>query len=247
MNKDIVLKKKVLVIILVATVIVLAVTAGVFTVAGGTFDVIKKGALVSFEKLLNSDVISIKIDDELKGYSLSAPDGSARFFWSSDENSVYDVMLEFDAEPFLQAGLDEKKLPANYVLNGGKLFTGIKYGEPEQKNKSTSHLEADTSGAFSAFEKFVKNHREKIAFHAAMNHFNVDLGSGNLFEWAQDMSVNDKDIVFALNPQVLIEAGVEPEKVAGWSYEAVPAGHSSAGDGTSSETVMKFLKPFDLE
>ncbi len=39
------------------------------------------------------------------------------------------------------------------------------------------------------------------------------LGNGNMFEWAKDMQKNDKDIVFVLNPQPFIDAGVDPAKV----------------------------------
>jgi hypothetical protein len=62
-----------------------------------------------------------------------------------------------------------------------------------------------------------------------------------MFEWASDMSTNDKDIVFVLNPEPLIAAGVDPNAVEGWTYSAV----SVDVDGKPTE-VYKFLKAFDL-
>lgn len=41
------------------------------------------------------------------------------------------------------------------------------------------------------------------------DHYGIDLGGGYVFEWAMNMSKNDKDIAFALNPQVFIDAGAE--------------------------------------
>jgi F420-0:gamma-glutamyl ligase-like protein len=81
-----------------------------------------------------------------------------------------------------------------------------------------------------------------------MDHFNIDLGGGNLFEWAKDMEKmgdaggsQDKDIVFALNPEPFESAGVDLENVDGWAYAQVPV-HV---DGVPAE-VWKLLKPFDL-
>lgn len=195
-----------------------------------------KEAVTSFDKVLNTEEISITADEVNKGWSLEAPDSSVRFIWSEDYSSspFYDVMLEIDAKPFLDAGLDPEKLPENYVLYDGKLIIGVKYGE-------NNFTYAEGSTPLSAFENLEKYYRSEIGYHASMGHYNVSLGDGNLFEWAQDMTTNDKDIVFAMNPVPLIDAGVDPEQVDGWSYAEVPVGH-----GKSSETVWKFLKPFDL-
>ena len=195
-----------------------------------------KEAVTSFDKVLNTEEISITADEVNKGWSLEAPDSSVRFIWSEDYSSspFYDVMLEIDAKPFLDAGLDPEKLPENYVRYDGKLIIGVKYSE-------NNFTYAEGSTPLSAFENLEKYYRSEIGYHASMGHYNVALGDGNLFEWAQDMTTNDKDIVFAMNPVPLIDAGVDPEQVDGWSYAEVPVGH-----GKSSETVWKFLKPFDL-
>lgn len=82
--------------------------------------------------------------------------------------------------------------------------------------------------------------RDIIGYHSAMRHFNYSMGGGS-FEWAQDMYDNHMDIVFALSPDALTAAGVDPEKVEGWSYSSVEM-HS---DGKTVEEMM-FLKSFDL-
>jgi hypothetical protein len=83
--------------------------------------------------------------------------------------------------------------------------------------------------------------RELLGYHAEMDHYNLDLG-GAVFEWAKDMSANDKDIVFALDPAPLIAAGVDPEAVEGWAYTQVPAMR-----GGKAVQVWKFLKTFNLQ
>lgn len=82
--------------------------------------------------------------------------------------------------------------------------------------------------------------RSILGYHAAMGHFNLTFGEGS-FEWAADMSENDKDIVFALMPQAFIDAGVNPDGVQGWSYAKVEM-HM---DGKTVEELL-FLKPYNL-
>jgi hypothetical protein len=76
----------------------------------------------------------------------------------------------------------------------------------------------------------------------AMDHYGVNLGGGNLFEWAKDLAANDKDIVFVLDPAPLIAAGADPARVAGWTFAKVTVDDEN---GKPLE-VDKLLKPFDL-
>ncbi|MDR3271074.1 MAG: hypothetical protein LBT32_06180, partial [Peptococcaceae bacterium] len=101
----------------------------------------------------------------------------------------------------------------------------------------------------SSFEHIVNQYRTAIGYHTSLDHYNVNLGDGNLFEWAKDLRTNgtsqedqDKDIVFVLNPEPLIAAGVNPEQIAGWAYAQVTVDV----DGKPTE-VWKLLKPFNLQ
>lgn len=82
--------------------------------------------------------------------------------------------------------------------------------------------------------------RSILGYHTAMGHFNFTFKEGS-FEWAADMSDNDKDIVFALKPQAFIDAGVDPDGVRGWSYSKVEM-HM---DGKTVEELL-FLKPYNV-
>jgi poly-D-alanine transfer protein DltD len=57
------------------------------------------------------------------------------------------------------------------------------------------------------------------------------------------MNTNDKDIVFVLNPQAFIEAGVDPSKVEGWVFGKVPVEDANGRKFDAD----KFLKPFNLK
>jgi hypothetical protein len=219
----------------------------------GALDVVGKESISSFEKILNTIPNEVAKDETNVGWSLTAPDDSVRFIWSEDYSKapLHDVMLEFDAQPFLDSGLDPSKLPENYVfyegdamggMGGKMLMVGTNLGDDV-----LTYNGAPT--ALSAYEQIVNRYRDNINYHTTLDHYGVKLGDGNMFEWAKDMDTNsydngiqDKDTVFVLNPEPLIAAGVDPTKADGWVYAQVPIEE----DGKTTD-VWKFLKPFDLQ
>ena len=221
-----------------------------------SLDVVGKESVASFDAVLKAipDKVSANTnEDEVSfGWSLSAPDDSAWFIWSEDYSATfpYDLMIEFDAQPFLDAGLDPDRLPYEYTFYE-KYFFGSSGSNPDSSRKmlvigkKLGNDKPNYSGeptALAAYEQIVKKYRDSIGYHTQLDHYGVDLGGGNMFEWAKDMSTNDKDIVFVLNPEPLIAAGVDPEAVEGWLFAKVTADI----DGKPAETD-KLLKPFNLK
>ncbi|WP_062428460.1 hypothetical protein [Treponema endosymbiont of Eucomonympha sp.] len=201
--------------------------------ACGRLDVVGAGSKAAFGAVL--DALPAAADGETGGWALSAPDGSAAFIWQPALGAArYDALLAFDAAPFLAAGLDAARLPANIAVSGGRLLAGDSFGVD-------SHGQGEAT-PLSSYERILKLKRERIGYHTALDHYNVDVGGGNLFEWAKDMSANDKDIVFALNPAPFREAGVDPNRVEGWVFAKVPA---EDANGRRIQ-VDKLLKAFDL-
>lgn len=200
-------------------------------------DVIGKNSVKSFEKVLSKLPDKISEDKDNNGWSLSAPDDSARFIWSKDfsSNSTFDAKIEFDAKPFIDAGLDVNKLPEE-MISGDKLVVGTDFGDESLTYKGEAT-------PLESYKKIVDLKRDSISYHSALDHYGISLSEGNVFEWAKDMDKNDKDIVFALNPEVFINAGVDPNKVEGWVFAKV---ETMDMNGKEIE-VDKFLKPFELQ
>jgi hypothetical protein len=201
----------------------------------GKLDVVGNESKKSFERLLEADAPAISQDDMNGGWSLTSPDGAARFVWSWDYSAspLHDVMLVFEAAPFVAAGLDADKLPPDIAFYDGMIMVGAKLGN--------ENFDADTPLA--AYNHIVEKHRSAIGYHASLDHYGVNVGGGNLFEWAKDMGANDKDIVFVLNPQPFIDAGVDPNNVSGWAFAKVIVDDEN---GKPIE-VDKLLKPFNIQ
>ncbi len=220
---------------------ILTICAGAMAVLAlvgcSQLDVVGRASITSFDAVLKAIPDKVQADEMNVGWSLSAPDDAVRFIWSEDysRSPIHDAMLEFDAQPFIEAGLDPSKLPENIQYYEDKLMVGTKFGSDELKyfGKATP---------LKAYEQIVNLYRDSIGYHTALDHYGVKLGNGNMFEWAKDMSTNDKDIVFVLNPEPFIAAGVDPNAVTGWVFAKVPVEENG-------ETVEmdKFLKPFDLQ
>ena len=221
-------KKSILIpVLLVATVIFAGCTS--------QLDVVADKSISSFESVINE--LPIEADSEDSSWILTAPDNSAKFFWSMDFSSTtdYDVKLELNSQPFINAGLDISKLPEGAIY-GDKIILGTDLSD----EKLTYNGEATP---LDSYKKIVEKSRDSIGYHAALDHYGIDLENGNMFEWAKDISANDKDIVFVLNPQMFIDAGVNPQEVEGWVFAKV---ETMDKDGKKIE-VDKFLKPFDLK
>jgi hypothetical protein len=215
-----------------AAVLALAVLAGC-----ANLDVVGKESASSFKAVLDTLGDKVTTDEMTGGWKLPAPDGGASFLWVPDysTSALHDVMLVFDAKPFLDAGLDVTKLPESYTVAEDKIMIGTKLGSDAIKyNGAPTPL--------ASYEELVKRYPKVIGYHTALGHFGVTVAEGSLFEWAKDMGTNDKDIVFVLNPEPLISAGVKPEAVKGWIYAKVPVDIN----GKPTE-VYKFLKPFNLK
>ena len=237
------INKKLITAVAAVVVIVGAIVFISLETAGGTFDVIANKSVQSFGKVLAAMPDKVSQGSEEGSWVLTAPDDSTRFHLGSgsDENARYDVMLQTDLSPFILAGLDTSKLPDHYDVSDDLLTVGVKL----EKKLAGS---ADES-ALSVYKRLVDNDRSMVNYHTEMDHFGVKLGDGNMFEWAKNLEMNasmgenqDKDIVFVLNPEPLIEAGVDPEKVEGWMYLSVPV----MENGKKME-VYKLLKPFNIQ
>lgn len=212
---------------------IMTITAVLFT-ACQKLDVIGNGSVKSLEAILTK--ASDKVSESDNYWSLTAPDGSADFYWSKDFSATdYDAYVSVDAKPFLNAGLNFELLPKEVLVKDQKLIFGMDFG-------TDNYTYEDSITPTTSYEQFVTLKRSHISHHGEADHYGIDLGNGNKFEWARDLNENDKDIVFVLDPQVLIEAGVNPNEVQGWIYTIVK---TMDMDGSTTE-VHKFLKPFDI-
>lgn len=214
--------------------IALALPLASLLTACSQLDLVGKESVNSFDKMTKAAAANVSVDQTFNGWDINAPDKKAKFIIASDfsKSPMHDVMLEADLQPFINAGLDVTKLPEDMIVNN-VLHVGTKL--------STKAFAAKTPQE--AFEQAVKVSRDSVKYHKDLDHYGLALGNGNMFEWAKDVATNSKDIVFVLNPQPFIDAGVDPNKVDGWVFAKVKVTDENGKD----VLVDKLLKPFNLQ
>jgi hypothetical protein len=230
---------------------VLASSLIAFSLVGcaGT-DVVGKVAKTSFKAVIDASKDRVSHSDKDGAWALASAAGDQVLFatdfsannasGSGADMDKPDVEFSFEAAPFLAAGLDPAKLVApegiKYELEDGMLMLHFELGSDKFAADAEKSLEA-------TFSEIVRTQRQKIGYHEKLDHYGIKLGGGNMFEWAKDMSKNDKDIVWVLNPAPFIAAGLDPAKVSGWLFAKVES------KDPKGKTVFedKLLKPFNLE
>lgn len=228
----------------VATALVATALAGC-----AATDVVAKVANTSFKAVAEASAGRVSWSDEDQSWVLASPAGDQVYFSSdfSRNNSggaadleKPDAEFSFDAAPFLAAGLDIAKLPAvagiKYEFEDGRLMYHFELGGAKFSPDAKKSLEA-------AFAEIVRTERARIGYHEKLDHYGIKLGNGNMLEWAKDMTANDKDLVFVLDPAPFIAAGVDPAKIAGWVFAKV----ETKDDAGKSIQVDKLLRPYNLK
>jgi len=192
-------------------------------------DVVKTDAVRAFGDILKI----LPAEGDSSEWVMTAPGNTAWFRWKNQE-----IKIIVDAQPFISAGLDLSKLENEVVDENMLVYSSPLSNAPER------------DAPLKLFEKNVEFLRTSLGYHPEMDHYNFTLENGNIFEWAKDLSTNgtngknqELDIVFALNPEPLIAAGVDTEKLeGGWTYTQVPVDI----DGKPTK-VWKILKAFNLK
>jgi hypothetical protein len=213
-------------------------------------DVVAKVANTSFEAVVDASADRGTWSSADAAWSLSSPSGDEVLFsadfarnntaGASADMTRPDVEFRFDAAPFIAAGLVFEQLPraegVDYALKDGRLVFLFELGGKNSDPAAQKSFEA-------TFARIVETQRDRIGYHEKLDHYGIMLGNGNMFEWAKDLGKNDKDIVWVLNPEPLIAAGVDPAKIDGWVFAKV----ETKDDKGKTIFVDKLLKPFDIK
>jgi hypothetical protein len=209
-----------------------------FLIGCSALDVVGKTAVTTYRALLEVVPDGPGLDGATGRFYVQSP-GGERFEWSSDFSAEGpDFLISFDAAPFLEAGLQPERLPPErYALDPStrRLALAFEAGDERFAYKGEP-------SPLDGFRKIVSAYRPLVGYHEALDHYGLALGDGNMFEWAKDQAKNDKDMVFVLNPEPLLAAGVDPARVQGWAFAKVEV-KDSAG---AKAQVDKFLKPYEL-
>jgi len=228
-------------------VMLILLSASVFLAGCAKIDVVSKYSKESFNKIAKDRVKEIA-EGAKKGFEMSSTAGDVFgiSYIKSAEKDTGTVGLEIyeivDAKPFLDAGLNVDRLISEvvyYDAQNNKLV--IKKNLNNIKKKDFSEEKAKTISGL--YDMMIDANREILGYHEKLGHFGLSFGEGYMLEWAKDMTKNEKDIVWVLDPTPLVSAGLNPDSIESWTYTKVPVMDK---DGRKLE-VEKFLRAYNLE
>ncbi|MCL2001055.1 MAG: hypothetical protein FWG74_06435, partial [Planctomycetes bacterium] len=226
------------VLLAAASVLAFHPPAGLVKIMAVT-DVTAKYAKSSFAELLAALPPESGLKPFGMGWIFSAPDGSAEFFWTTSGEEECSVILRTPSYPFLEAGMDPSLLPDGMLVDDMLIFGLSRHDMQDShnphgsRNAGASKESADFTGnidwgddknresASSSFAMVIDSYRERFGYHFQFGHFGVELDGGNLLEWAEDLETNNLDLVFVLDPEIFLRAGVNKDLVKGWVFGTV--------------------------
>ena len=219
--------------ILTVSLVLAAIVLGAAFMAPDTVAVY---AVRSFDALLHAPGVEVARNDVAGAWVLTSPGVETLTFGGNNAAGSNELVVTFDARPFLAAGLDPSALPAGVQLDGDGASARLvmRYGEG-----AGTFSDGSESEPLQALQDLVHNHRAMLGYHTALGHFGLALGGGNMVEWAKDQQSNDKDLVFALNPQPFADAGVDVAHVQGWVLADVPM-MDAQGRKSTARKLLKF-------
>jgi len=201
-------------------------------------DVVATDSSRAFDELLKAMESKSLLYDNGDDWQLMSPAGDARFIFSKNKATVTDqyTLMEVNLAPFIAAGLDPALLPTDiFRIEDDLMVLGF-------ATKITKATNKEDTNPLDSYNHILTLNRSRIGYHKQLDHYGIDLGNGNLFEWAKDMGANDKDLVFVLDPQPFIAAGADVYLIEGWTFGKVTV------DDENLQPVEKdkLLKPSEL-
>lgn len=192
-------------------------------------DIVVTAGSASLEKLIPL----FEVSSTQNGFEVRSK-GGERFEISSDFSSgTDDLILDVDAAPFLQAGLDAASLSGSQRVEDGRLVVRADAGAEWKGGQAPDFAKA--------VRRLMQNYRGLFAYHDELDHYLIMVGSGHTWEWAADSKTNSADLVFVLNPEAL--SGLNPDQVDGWAHKDV-----TIRDESGRRIIVKrLIKAYDLE
>lgn len=159
-------------------------------------DLVAQKAIESFNELtfhIEQNIVSGE-----DGYHIISPDQTETLLLGEN------ISLLIDAKPFTDAGLKLDELPDSIKVVDNQLIISSKY----QKSIDSS-LSA-------AFEDCIWSNRKQLSYHTNHDIFELSIDGGHSFKWAKEIENSEKDMVFSLDPEPFIQAGLDTDKLEGW-------------------------------
>ena len=183
----------------------------------------QRDALTAFDSVMTA----LPAESKDGWFQIAAPDGGAIFAFSNDGAS-----LAVDASPFIAAGLDAGALDNVFESVFYQRDLGFSLPGWDMLNQNIK----DT-----AYEQFKADMKYfNVRYNDATGCYSIDFEQA-MFVWSDEITCGERCIIFLLDPEPLLAAGVDPGLVNGWNYV-----QTSIAVKNEVEQLWRFQKKVDL-
>ena len=166
-----------------------------------------------------------------------------KFEWSNDMSAnKADFAMVVQAEPLINAGLDVEKLDKNVWLyeEAGKDTMGMEQPALLILPYDISDTQLTSDDSDESMMALLTADADNLIYHEDQQHYVLNLGGTNEIIWTEELGLNDSDMVFVLEAESLIAAGLDVDKLegSGWVFK-------EASD--VDKTPDQIIKTYDLK
>ncbi len=179
-------------------------------------------AYKSFSAILKADKDKIGFHAALSHWGLKL-NNSEKFEWTKDTSAnTADLAMVMLADPFINAGLDVKKLDANqWLYKPAEKEAGEQLPNRLVKPYNVGDKKEETEGFEDAMKNIIKTDSSLITYNSDSKKYVISLGKGFEVQWTEALGTTSSDIVFVLDSKPLTAAGLDLNKLdgSGWKVE----------------------------
>lgn len=179
-------------------------------------------AYKAFSNIIKQNKDKIGFHAELSHWGYTLPTGE-KLEWTKDTSAnVADIALVMLADPFINAGLDVKKLDENeWLYKPAAKEEGQDLPNRLVKPYNISDKKQKSSGSEDAIRRIIRQKPELVKYDSESKKYSISLGKGFEAQWTEEIGATSSDIVFVLNAEPLIKAGLETNKLQGsyWTFK----------------------------
>lgn len=163
--------------------------------------------------------------------------------WSKDMSAnKADFAMVIKAEPLIKAGLDVEKLDEDvWIFNeAGKDTMGMEQPAVLVLPYNISDTKLSSKNSNDSMKALLEADSDNLQYHEDNQHYVLNLGGTNEAIWTEKLGLNDKDMIFVLDAEPLITAGLDVNKLegSGWTFKKA---------SEADKTPDQIIKTYDLK
>lgn len=163
--------------------------------------------------------------------------------WSKDMSAnKADFAMVVKAEPLINAGLDVGKLDKNVWIfeEAGKNTMGMEQPAVLILPYDISDTKLASKNSNDSMKALLEADSDNLIYHEDKQHYVLNLGGTNEAIWTEELGLNDSDMIFVLDAEPLIAAGLDIDKLegSGWTFKKA---------SEADKTPDQIIKTYDLK